>query len=149
MLNALTIAEHYLLQVWKYCDLLILEALYSQPYFCNDGQVTIYLKSKMCGREGYLPEAVFDSWLQYKKSKSKDAKSREKLLIKKYRLSMQSCISDWANLFFCPNFRNSLDASKQKLLWLRNKKSSFSQFWQSRERMNTEPVIFGMSEVVG
>jgi hypothetical protein len=102
----------------------------------------------MCGREGFLPEAVFESWLQYKKSKSKDAKSREKLLTKKYRLSMQNCINNWASLFFHPNFRNSLDASKRKLLWLRNKNSPLSKFWQSRERANTESTIFGMYEHV-
>jgi hypothetical protein len=126
-----------------------MEALYSQTYFCNDGQVTAYLKSKLCGSEGFLPHQVFDSWLQFKKSKSKDGKSREKLLIKKYRLSMQNCLSNWANLFFYPNFRNSLDASKQKLLWLRNKNSSLSRFWQSRERINNESTIFGMTEFVG
>jgi len=103
----------------------------------------------MCGgREGFLPETIFVTWLQYKKSKSKDAKSREKLLIKKYRLSMQSCINNWASLYFHPNFRHSLDASKEKLLWLRNKNSSLSQFWQSSERVTNESTIFGMYEHV-
>jgi hypothetical protein len=83
--------NYWLVQVCKFCDLVIMEASYiftADRYFAgNDGQASIKLpQSKMCGRKGFLPEAVIESWLQYKKSKSKDAKSREKLLTKKYRL---------------------------------------------------------------
>jgi hypothetical protein len=143
----------------KYCELLILDAIYSKPYFQNDREIISYLKSKLCGdfsedndddidddnENAILSEDTFVYWLQHKKSASRDAKTRERLLSKKYRALMQACIVNWARLFFHPDVATSLDASRNKRFWLRNKETSLAQFWESTEKFTETTTIFGIA----
>jgi hypothetical protein len=89
-------------QVWKYCNLLVEDAVFSQPYFYSDSAVIEYLSAKICG-ERLIDAVKFRSWLMTKRSSTKEAKSRGKLLGKKYRCLMQNCIHNWTSLFFNPN----------------------------------------------
>lgn len=146
----------------KYCELLVLDAIYSKPYFQNDREIVSYLKSKLCDQinendnddndcnddeQAILSEEIFVYWLQHKKSASRDAKTREKLLTKKYRALMQACIANWARLFFHPDVATSLDASRHKRFWLRNKETPLAQFWDGTERFTETSVIFGIAKV--
>jgi hypothetical protein len=146
----------------KYCELLVLDAIYSKPYYPNDRKIISYLTSKLCFEdvrsrdrdnedpddedgESILSEATFRQWLQHKKSPSRDAKTRERLLTKKYRALMQTCIESWASLFYHPNVARSIDASRNKKFWMRNKKSSMATFWESNHQFYNEEAIFGIA----
>ena len=117
--NLFTILTRYNLsvvtffQIWKYCNLLVEDAVFSQPYFYSDSAVIEYLSAKICG-ERFIDAVKFRSWLLTKRSLSKEAKSRGKLLGKKYRSLMQNCIHNWTSLFFNPNIQSVLYAGKQK-----------------------------------
>jgi hypothetical protein len=147
----------------KYCELLLLDAVYSKPFYSNDREVVTFLTTKLCFNTKYggdddnyadnidddcgalLSEQTFTNWLQHKKSTSRDAKTRERLLTKRYRALMQSCVEDWAALFFHPNIAISLDSSRNKLFWLRNKESSLARFWAENGDFNHEGAIFGIA----
>lgn len=142
----------------KYCELLVFDAIYSKPYFQNDREIVSYLKSKLCvqtiddndstnDEQAILSEETFVYWLQHKKSPSRDAKTREKLLTKKYRALMQACIANWAKLFFHPDVATSLDASRHKRFWLRNKETYLAKFWEGTEKFTETSVIFGIANI--
>jgi hypothetical protein len=148
----------------KYCELLVLDAIYSKPFYSNDREIISYLTTKLCfnagcrgdeeneavdnedSGESILSEETFKQWLQHKKSNSRDAKTREGLLTKKYRALMQSCVESWAALFYHPNIAMSLDSSRNKLFWLRNKESPLARFWEDNGDFNKGRAIFGIAE---
>ena len=88
-----------------------MDAIFSKPYYPNDREIVLYSISKVCSQNGcrdgndnyrygdyILSQATFEQWLKHKKSTSRDAKTRERLLTKKYRGFMQSCVNSWAVL---------------------------------------------------
>ena len=147
----------------KYCELLVLDAIYSKPFYTNDREIVSYLTSKLCfyarcsedddeaanigdNGDSLLSEETFQQWLQHKKCLSRDAKTREKLLTKKYRALMQNCVENWAALYYHPNIAVSLDSSRNKQIWLRNKESLLARLWKNNDCLNNEGAIFGITE---
>jgi hypothetical protein len=145
----------------KYCELLLMDAIFSKPYYPNDREIVLYLISKLCSQnscrdgdgddndrhgDSILSQATFEQWLKHKKSTSRDAKTRERLLTKKYRGFMQSCVNSWAVLFYHPNIAMTLDASRNKRLWLRNKESSLAKFWFNNADFDNRESFFGIAK---
>jgi hypothetical protein len=146
----------------KYCDLLVLDAVYSKPFYSNDREIVSYLTTKLCcharctdeddagdigdNGDSLLSEETFKQWLQHKKCLSRDAKTREKLLTKKYRALMQSCVENWAALYYHPNIAISLDSSRDKYIWLQKNDSLLARLWKNNETLQNERVIFGIAE---
>lgn len=133
-------------QVWKYCNLLVEDAVFSQPYFYSDSAMVEYLLAKICG-ERLIDAVKFRSWLMTKRSSTKEAKSRGKLLGKKYRCLMQNCIHNWTSLFFNPNIQSVLYAGKQKFFWMQSK-FAFANLWKQIEGYEENETIFGMERVL-
>ena len=105
-----------------------------------------YLSAKICG-ERFIDANKFRSWLLTKRSNSKEAKSRGKLLGKKYRSLMQNCINNWTSLFFNPSIQSVLYAGKQKFFWMQSK-FAFASFWKHLEGYEENETIFGMERVL-
>jgi hypothetical protein len=138
-----------------YCDLLVKDAVYSQPYFQVDNQLLNYLRSKICSpvqdRQGkvIVTQQTLAEFLGYKRNekKSEKAKMKAQLLIDSYNIQMRICVQNWASLYFNPSLRISMYASVAKQVWRRNKDSSIGKFLVSQHVSTNDPnTIFGMQK---
>jgi len=137
-----------------YCDLLVKEAVYAQPYFQSDTMLLTYLKTKICSpiaeREDKIIVTIqiMEEFLAYKRNekKSEKAKMKAQLLIDAYHVQMRMCVQNWASLYFNPSLRSSMNASITKQLWRRNKDSSIGKLLVSQHcsGSNLPDTIFGM-----
>ena len=59
---------------------------------------------------------------------------------------MQNCVENWAALYYHPNIAVSLDSSRNKQIWLRNKESPLARLWKNNNSLNNEGAIFGITE---
>jgi hypothetical protein len=105
-----------------------------------------YLGQKICGQQLVDPNN-FKSWLGAKRSTSKEAKSRGKLLGKKYRCLMQSCLQNWTSMYFNPNIQTCLQAGKIKFFWMQSN-LTFANMWKQIGGHQTSDNIFGMEHSI-
>ena len=144
--------------IWKYYDLLVKDAVFSQPFFHLDDHLYNYLDAKICspiqdcqGRR-LLAKKKLEEFLGYKRNekKSERAKMKGRLLVDSYNSQMRACLQNWASLYFNPSLRNSMYASVAKQVWRTNQDSCLGRLLSSKhvsENYSTDE-IFGMSKSI-
>ena len=88
------------LLISDYCDLLVKDAVYSQPYFQVDSMLLNYLKTKICSPIAHRQDRTLvsiqnmEEFLGYRRNekKSEKAKMKAQLLIDSYNFQMRICV---------------------------------------------------------
>jgi len=140
----------------EYCDLLVKDAVYSQPFFHLDNQLYQYLQAKICApieeRENRLlvTQQTLEEFLEFKRNEKTAVKAKMKgqLLLDSYHSQMRICVQNWASLYFNPSMRISMDAGVAKQIWRKNKESSLGRLFSSKfgYANDSNDKILGMSK---
>jgi hypothetical protein len=140
----------------EYCDLLVKDAVYSQPFFHLDNQLYQYLQAKICApiedRQNRLlvTQQTLEDFLEFRRNERTAIKAKMKgqLLLDAYHSQMRTCVQNWASLFFNPSMRMSMDAGVAKQIWRKNKESSLARLFSSKffHANDASDKIFGMTK---
>jgi hypothetical protein len=141
--------------MWKYCNLLVEDAVFSQPFFNVDSELYSYIASKVCApRDAQLvSKQTLKDFLLYKRNEvtSQRAKVRGQLLLDMYHARMRSCLQHWSSLYFSPSIRNSVYASISKDIWRKNKQNFLGKLFLSKSFCGTTDQsdnIFGIPRIL-
>lgn len=140
----------------EYCDLLVKDAVYSQPFFHLDNQLYQYLQAKICApieehqNKILVTQQTLEDFLEFKRNERTAVKAKMKgqLLLDAYHSQMRICVQNWASLYFNPSMRMSMDAGVAKQIWRKNKESSLARLFSSKffHANDTSGKIFGMTK---
>jgi hypothetical protein len=140
----------------EYCDLLVKDAIYSQPFFHLDNQLYQYLQAKVCApiedrqNKQLVTQQTLEEFLEFKRNEKTSVKAKMKgqLLLDSYHSQMRICVQNWASLYFNPSMRISMDAGVAKQIWRKNKESSLGRLFSSKLFYATDAneKILGMSK---